>query len=418
MKLYVLKSLVLFAVFWLSIQPGKALTLSPQAEITLLTASPGDELYSVFGHSALRVSDQENNIDLVFNYGTFDFDTPNFYLKFARGKLLYKLSVAPMEYFVPEYRYEGRAIYEQVLNLNQQEKQQVFNFLMINRLPENAYYHYDFFYDNCATRIRDLVDYILEPHWPVSAEITDESLAAIRSMLDYEFDYEPELKPYRTFRDMLQPFLVTMPWSAFGIDIALGLPADKIATPWDYMYLPDEMLIAFALASHRNGEPLVAEHRIIIPKTVELSPASIINPHIVMWILVLLALASFYKRRWSRVFDRFFFSLLGLTGLVIIFLWFFSDHITTKGNLNILWAIPTHLYFIWLANYHSVRPAVKWYFRLVSSLLFIMLILWPLIPQAFHGAFFPLILISLLKSLPYGFELPLISERLRGISER
>ncbi len=411
-----LKSIALFAFLWFSFQQSKAVTLSEQAEITLLTASPGDELYSVFGHSALRVIDRENDIDLVFNYGTFDFDTPNFYLQFTRGKLLYKLSVAPMEYFVPEYRYEGRAIYEQVFNLNQEEKQKIFDFLMVNQLPENAYYHYDFFYDNCATRIRDLVDYILQPVWAEENEITEESVSIIRSMLDYEFDYEPELKPSRTFRDMLQPFLVTMPWSAFGIDLALGLPADKVASAWDYMYLPDEMLIAFALASHPSGDPLIAEHRIIIPKTVELSPASKITPHIVMWLLALLAMASLYKAKWSLLFDKVFFSLLGITGLVIIFLWFFSDHITTKANLNILWALPTHLYYIWLANYQSVRPAVKWYFRFVSVLSFLLLVLWPFVPQAFHGAFFPLILISLAKSLPYGFSLPFISARFKGIT--
>ncbi|TVQ12544.1 MAG: DUF4105 domain-containing protein [Bacteroidetes bacterium] len=416
MNLSPLKIIMLMVALWLSLPQSKAMTLSPHAEITMLTASPGDELYSVFGHSALRVVDRENNLDLVFNYGTFDFDTPNFYLQFTRGKLLYKLSVAPMEYFVPEYRFEGRAIYEQVLNLNQVQKQQVFDFLMINRLPENAYYHYDFFYDNCATRIRDLVDYILEPVWPVESEINEESIALIRSMLDYEFDYKPDLKPSRTFRDLLQPFLVTMPWSTFGIDLALGLPADKVATVWDFMYLPDEMLIAFALAHHGDGRPLVSEYRIIIPKTVELSPASKITPQMVMWLLVLLALASLFRAKWSLIFDKIFFNVLGITGLVIVFLWFFSDHITTKANLNILWAIPTHLYFIWRANYTSLGGSVKWYFRFVSFLSLGLLVLWPFIPQAFHGAFFPIILISLLKSLPYGFSIPFISKHLKGIA--
>ncbi len=417
MNLSALKIIIIVFALGLSLHQSKAMTLSPHAEITMLTASPGDELYSVFGHSALRVVDRENNLDLVFNYGTFDFDTPNFYLQFTRGKLLYKLSVAPMEYFVPEYLFEGRAIYEQVLNLSQEQKQQVFDFLMINRLPENAYYHYDFFYDNCATRIRDLVDNILEPLWPDESEINEESIALIRSMLDYEFDYKPELKPSRTFRDLLQPFLVTMPWSKFGIDLALGLPADKVATVWDFMYLPDEMLIAFALANHRDGRPLVSEYRIIIPKTVELSPASKITPQMVMWLLVLLSLASLFRAKWSLIFDKIFFSVLGITGLVIVFLWFFSDHITTKANLNILWAIPTHLYFIWMANYTSLRDSVKWYFRFVSFLSFCLLVLWPFMPQDFHGAFFPIILISLLKSLTYGFTIPFISKHLKGIAE-
>jgi hypothetical protein len=307
------RKFALFVAFLISFFPaGFANTLlSEKAQISLLTASPGDELYSVFGHSALRVKDQEKNIDLVFNYGTFDFDTPNFYTKFVRGKLLYKLSVATMEQFIPEYNYEGRAIYEQVLNVSQTQKQELFDFLLINRLPENAYYHYDFFYDNCATRIRDLIDEILQPVWPQETDINDQSLAEIKSMLAYEYDYEPELNPTRTFRDMLQPFLVNMPWSAYGIDLALGLPADKVATAWDYMYLPDEMLIAFALAQYPDGQPMVSQHNIILPKTVVLSGANPITPVIVGWLLLILALITLWRQKYSLVFDRMFFFAFG-----------------------------------------------------------------------------------------------------------
>ncbi len=388
-------------------------SLSDKAQISLLTASPGDELYSVFGHSALRVVDPEHNIDLVYNYGTFDFDTPNFYLQFIRGKLLYKLSVAPMQYFTPEYQMDGRAIYEQVLNLSQQQKQLMFNFLSSNQLPENAYYHYDFFYDNCATRIRDLVDVILVPQWPQQHDINDASIASIRSVLDYEFDYQPHLKPNRTLRDMLQPFLKNMPWSAFGIDLALGLPADKVADAWDYMYLPDEMLIAFSLAQHADGTPLVSEHRVILNKTVETSPASMVLPIHVFWFIFLMGLLSIYRSKWSWVFDRVFFSLLGITGITVFFLWFFTDHITTKVNLNILWALPTHLYFIWFASYGPMKPTVGFYFRVVAFLMLVLLVLWPWIPQAYHPAFFPMVLLAGIKSALYGFNLPLIRNHLK-----
>jgi len=407
------KFLFLCFTFTLFVFNAFAIKLSDEARISLLTASPGDELYSVFGHSAIRVNDPANTMDLVFNYGTFDFNTPNFYLKFVRGKLLYKLSVAPMEYFVPEYVWEGRAIYEQIFDLTQNQKQLVFDFLMENRLPENAYYHYDFFYDNCATRIRDLFDLLLEPQWPGLNEINDHSLAAIRSKLNYEFDYEPVFHGQRTLRDLLQPYLKTMPWSAFGIDLALGLPADKIATPWDFMYLPDEMLVAFALASHADGRPLVAEHRVVLAKTVELSPPGLINPKFVFWMVFILALASFFNAKWSRLFDKVFFSLLGLLGLVIVFLWFFTDHVTTKTNLNIFWALPSHLYYIWIArDFNSSREAVKKYFGMVSLLSFITLLMWPFIPQAFHGAFLPIVLAVLVKSFPYAFDIKAIFDRL------
>ncbi len=402
----------LLIILLLLVAPLRAqqVQLSNNAEISLLTASPGDELYSVFGHSALRVYDPENKIDLVYNYGTFDFDTPNFYMKFVRGKLLYKLSVVPTEYFLPEYRFAGRAVFEQVLNLDASQRQDIYDFLMVNSRPENAYYHYDFFYDNCATRIRDLVHYILEPNWPSNQEITDESLAVIKSNLNYEYEYQPVLNTGgRSFRDLLQPFLLTKTWSAFGIDLALGLPADKIATPWHYMYLPDEMLIAFALARHANGSPLVSEHRVLLSKTVELSPSFPINPQMVAWFVFAIAVLSFIHPRFSKIFDRVFFTLLGITGLVIVFLWFFTDHISTKGNLNILWALPTHLYFIWYAGRTGTRKTVSLYFQLTTILGILLLVLWPWIPQAYHPAFFPIIFTMVVKSFPYGFAMPSLS---------
>lgn len=398
--------LTLFFVCSAFAQPTLSRTLSAQSEITLLTASPGDELYSVFGHSALRVVDPENNIDLVFNYGTFDFNTPNFYVKFARGKLLYKLSVAPMEYFLAEYKFDGRAIYEQLLNLNLRERQAVYDFLLINQLPENAYYQYDFFYDNCATRIRDLIDEIVEPIWFDYPGVLPEAMEKLRSLLDYQFHYQPDFHTHRTLRQMLQPLLTEMPWSTFGIDLALGLPADKVATPWDFMYLPDEMLIAFALASLPDGSPLVAEHRVLLAKTVVPSPAGFITPNMVFWFVFLLALLSFVSKTTSRVFDKTFFTVLGITGVVVLILWFFTDHITTKGNLNLLWAIPTHLYFIWVAGYGVPRLSVRFYFRAVAALSVLMLVAWNWIPQGFNSAFFPVVCTVLVKSLPYAFEIP------------
>lgn len=401
-------SFVFFAKTTFALTPA----LSKDAQITLLTASPGDELYSVFGHSAVRVKDPSQNIDLVFNYGTFDFDTPNFYIKFTRGKLLYKLSVVPMDYFMAEYRFDGRAIFEQVLNLNQIEKQRLFNFMMVNSLPENAYYLYDFFYDNCATRIRDLADDILDVQWFEYPGIVPEYLAEIRSLLEYEFTYQPSFEPFRSLRDMLQPFLVTMPWSAFGIDLALGLPADKVATVQDFMYLPDEMLIAFALAQHRDGRPLVTEHRILLQQTIPLSPAGFFTPDKVFWAVFILALLSFINRNISRIFDKTFFSILGITGVVILFLWFFTDHPTTKINLNIFWAIPTHLYYIWVSDYLRKRNTGVLYFRIISVLSLGILIFWPFIPQGFNSAFFPIILTALVKSLPYALNIPYLSEHL------
>jgi len=359
---------------------GNSRELSPRTRISLLTATPGGELYSVFGHSALRVVDPETGLDEVYNYGTFDFDTPNFYMQFIRGKLMYKLSVVPFEYFLLEYRYEGRGVSEQVLNLTQEEKQRIYDFLLVNRQPGNEYYLYDFFFDNCATRIRDIVDVYLEPDWGE--------------------DPFPEYK--RSFRDMLKPYLMNKPWARFGIDLVLGQPSDRRATPWNYMFLPDEMFLAFAQARHDNGRPLVERYTLVLEETYVAPKPSFFSPFVAGWILFALGMLSLVKIRIARVFDKFFFSILGITGLVILFLWFVSDHKATNTNLNLLWALPTHLYFIFKGNMIYPIGIPRHYFKIVFFLHMVMILFWPLMPQAAHPAFLPVILLSAVKAFLYG----------------
>jgi len=395
-----------------SVAASNSLQLSPDAEISLLTCSPGKEIYSLFGHSAVRVNDPVLDLDIVFNYGTFDFDTPHFHLKFMQGQLLYKLTVSTMEQFVQEYYHAGRAVYEQVLNLNMEETQRLFDFMMINRLPENAYYLYDFFFDNCATRIRDLADSLLYVVWADDRAISPEIIDPIRSKLDYSFYYTPDSNYNRSFRDLLHPFLENVPWLRFGIDLLLGMPSDRVAHPFEFMYLPDEMLIAFARASLKNGNPLVSEHRIILSKRAAQDPPGIFTPRVVFWAIFVLAIISLAIPKISRIFDLAFFNVLGIAGIIIFFLWFLSDHGATKNNLNILWALPTHLYFIWRAKYNDNRMFIKIYFRSVFIIALILLVSWPIIPQGLHPAFFPIILTVLIKSAVYAFRIPYITDKL------
>ena len=136
--------------------------LSSEAKISLLTCSPGGAIYELFGHTAVRVKDPSQGLDLVFNYGIFDFDTPNFVVKFVRGKLLYKLGVDQFRRFEYQYQVQNRLVIEQLFNFNPTEKQTVFDYLLNNAKPENAYYQYDFFYDNCSSRIFDVLKDTLE----------------------------------------------------------------------------------------------------------------------------------------------------------------------------------------------------------------------------------------------------------------
>lgn len=167
--------------------------------ISLLTCDPGDELYSAFGHNAVRVLDNDTGRDIVFNYGTFDFDTPNFYLKFARGKLDYMLSVSTYEQFILHYQYLQRSVREQVLDLSPEQTLRTVQFLQENYEPQNRFYRYDFFFDNCATRIRDMVEMVLgdQLKWG-----------------------ETEASSGKTFRNLIDEYVYPMPWADFGIDLA------------------------------------------------------------------------------------------------------------------------------------------------------------------------------------------------------
>ncbi len=363
-------------------RPG--IGLSNQARITLLTCSPGDELYSVFGHSAIRVEDPLLDLDWVFNYGTFDFSDPHFYTNFVSGKLNYILSVSEYRHFQHEYMMEERWIWEQELNITAGEQQYLFDSLIINYLPENRYYLYDFFYDNCATRIRDI---FVEA---INREIV--------------FDYQP-LEPDKSFRELLMPYLTEKPWARLGINLALGLPADKTATPWDYMFLPDHMMTVFEHAQFRSGNDL--QYFTPGSKTIlegnELPQARFRYAPLWVFLLVLLAtiIISRYNlqsKRYSWWYDRILFGSAGLLGLLITFLWFVTDHQVTVWNMNILWAHPLHFIIIFFFSEKKHLKILKYYFLVNLVLLVILILSWPVLPQALPWMIMPFVMALTVRS--------------------
>lgn len=383
MKSFLL-SLSLIFVFLFSVYSGKAFTeLSPEVKISLLTCSPGSDLYSVFGHSAIRVKDPINKIDSVYNYGTFDFNTENFYLKFSRGKLDYTLSRQPFAWFQYTYIEERRAIREQILDLTLEEKQAFYDILETNHLPQNRDYKYHFFFDNCATKIRD----------------------KLKESLGDKLIYHHPVDTSRTFREMIQLYLRDMPWSDFGIDIALGLPCDDELQPGDGMFLPDGLYLEFKHATV-DGKPLVSSDKEILPAEHLPPENALFTPSFVLWILfgisLILALFSYLRKKRLLWLDRLWMVVSGLIGLMVFLLWFATDHTTTADNFNLLWAIPLNLIFVFLTK-KSNRGIVRKYFQFQTVLLLLVLALWSVIPQSYHVAFIPLILIFALSSCRLGW---------------
>lgn len=357
--------------------------LSEQATISVITCGPFQgELYSAFGHSAYRVYDPVRHIDEAYNYGIFDFNQPNFYLNFARGYLYYKLGVNDYQQFQNFYIYYNRKVHEQVLNLTEPQKQKLYDYLQWNRLPENEHYRYDYFYNNCATKIRDVISTVLPE--------------------DVTFDGTYVTTRY-TIRELTDIYLKYQPWGDLGIDIGLGLPIDKVATPSEYMFLPDYVESGFDHATIiQNGTriPLVKEKISIYESRDEEVPEGPPHPIYVFGFVMLAALAisiwDFKRNRLSMAFDVILFGSAGVVGGSLFFLWFFTDHHASAKNLNMLWALPTHLIAVFA---FIKKPAwLRKYFFVIAVTQALLLAFWWILPQQLNAALIPLVIALLIRS--------------------
>lgn len=307
-------------------------------QVSLITVGPGDDLYSSFGHSLFWFSDPAKGIDASYNYGSFSFHTENFYIKFLRGTLPYKIDKGPLDAQVYYWQHENRSVAQQVLNLSVAQKQKLYALLEENYLPENREYRYRFFYDNCATRLQDML------------------LAACGDSISYQ-GYTHET---RTFREWIDKYAHRQkPWADFGMDLAIGKTADKTATPMQATFLPDNLHDAFADARVTIGgkpEPLVAADRAIYTATPR--PATgFLTPMVFFWLLALLTgLFTLWQLRGHKInftFDKILFTVCALAGTVLLLLWFGTDHEDTVLNWDILWASP--LLFIIAAGLSRVK---------------------------------------------------------------
>jgi hypothetical protein len=346
-------------------------SLSRKAEISVLTLGPFQgELYSAFGHSAIRVYDPELSIDDAYNWGVFDFNQPNFYLNFARGHLLYKLGIYPYDRFRDYYIYHNRYVHEQILNLTATQKQKLYDYLVWNSQPENQNYLYDYFYNNCATKVRDVLTTVFG------------------DSVKFDGSY---VKTSYSIRDLTDIYLAQQPWGDLGIDICLGLPIDKKAAPNEYMFLPDYIESGFNHAT-LNGNALVKENVSVYESQEEEVSASPLHPLLAFGAFALLVLAlsiwDLKRKKTSKWFDSLFFGILGLIGLLLFALWFFTDHKAAAVNFNLLWALPTHL-VVAIALFRN-RKWIPTYFLITGFISITTLIFWMVLRQQLNYFLIPI----------------------------
>ena len=346
---------------------------SSALRISLLTCTPGAELYSIFGHNALRIVDSAAGTDVVYNYGTFDFSDPDFYTKFVRGKLMYFLSQSSYQDFLFEYSYFKRGVIEQVLKLSAKEKKEWQQFMFENVREENRYYKYDFLYDNCTTRLRDIL---------------------FRKNTEHPLQPKVFTTYGRTFRDHLHGYLdrAEMPWTKLGIDLLLGVAADKPMDAMDAMFLPDYLAKGASLGTF-NGKKLIQEESIALA---DAQPAVRETPFwqsplfVFFLVAVIGLMPSFFGQSRGQILaDHFLFILTGFLGCVLLFMWVGTDHQSFSKNLNLLWAMPFNLVLAFVKNKNAFF--VRKYLRLYSLLIIVLMAITLIYTGMINYSLFPLL---------------------------
>lgn len=353
--------------------------LSNQAKASLLTVGCGTEVYQLFGHTAIRIKDEKLGWDVVFNYGTFDFGDPKFLQKFIKGKLLYYESVDTYIDFEQNYREENRWIREQLLNIDSTQVKQLFNYLTVNAREENKYYQYDFLFDNCSTRPRDVILKLL---------VATPTKNNIKLGKDKD-----DKTTYRALIDRHVP----NEWLDFGMDLLIGLRTDK-ASGIGRTFLPYELMQLLDNTTY-NNKPLVITNTELLAEIPNYRAKQWLTPGLVFWCLFLivfyLQIKSRTMKNW-RVFPVIYFSCLGILGWFLLFMWLGTDHQSTKWNLNILWAMPLNMPLIFWMVREQKSKWIEYYLIGYRILLILLLCCWALNLQQYHVATIPIILLAIL----------------------
>ena len=359
--------------------------LSVYSEISIVTAGPGTDLYSAFGHSALRIKDPLLQLDIIYNYGVFDFNAPNFEINFVKGNLYYTLARYDFKHFLQTYKNEKRWIKQQVLNLTLKEKQAYFLFLEKNAKPENAVYSYDPYFNNCATILRDITTTILGDKVSFN-EIETEKDQTLRGLMNKEIQWNT--------------------WGNFGINLIAGTILDKKATYAQYMYLPDYIYSAFKDATlfvKNQPEKLVKREDILLDFKEPEQKTGLFSPFLILSLIAILGIFITYKdfknNKRTKFLDFTMFFTTGIIGSVIAFLWLFSSHLTSPNNFNILWAFMPNLIVAFLLLKNHPQKWLQKYMLFLLVLLICIPILWLAKIQSLPIAISPLLFLFFVRYL-------------------
>ena len=366
--------------------------LSSEATISILTSSPwSEEVYALFGHTALRVKDKSQGLDLVFNYGLFSFNKPNFMYHFVKGETDYQLGATDFSGYAIEYQLNNLEVVEQVINLTDDEKNALWSALLVNFSPENREYRYNFFYDNCSTRPFYLIN---------------ESIGG-------SLELDP-LKETLTWRDLINGCTADFSWLTYSINLVVAQPADEVIDKYQILFLPYHLMKALESTTVTTpdgcGYPLLKEQAVIIasePDNEEeaFNPASLLTPAVVTGLLlIILLLLAYSKKTGTKTFKAIaytLFTIAGIGGCVVFFLSFFSEHPAMFPNWNLLWLQPLQLIVPAWSLVKSRSKMLYCYHFINFAMLLFFIAASPFIKQAVPLASVFLVLSLMLCSVRY-----------------
>ena len=346
---------------------------------SIITIGPyQNELYSAFGHSGVRYQNFEQGLDIFYNYGIFDFNQPNFYSNYVKGKLTYMVGKNQYSFSERYYSTQKRYIKEQFLNLSSEEKFFLLDYLENNVKKENMFYPYNYIFNNCSTKIRDVLE------------------LAVGEKL--KFNDAPVNLSYRVLIDR---YLDNYGWADIGIDICLGTKIDDKSSNYNAMFLPEYLFSSLENATV-GDKKLVFETRINNLDRDQIISRGIISPKIVFSIFLIISLYfSFKQIKYNNkfiYFDSLLFFLSGMVGILILFLWFFTDHISTN-NLNILWAFPLNILAPFFIIKRTDSRFLNNYMILSSFMTFLILLMWLFYPEYFNNNIMIFVLVIFMRSL-------------------
>ena len=374
-------------------QANAQLQLSKESEVSILTIGPGFVLNDAFGHSAIRIKDPLQNIDLIFDYGRYDFQAKGFYLNFAKGKLDYEIGWTYSEDFISNYKLQQRRVTAQIINLTLKEKQNLFEVLQTNIQPQNKSYSYDFFYNNCATKIKDV--------------LVDSSNKNISFLTPENFEK-------LSFRELIRSHVPQNSWGGLGIDAALGSVIDRLASVEEHLFLPkylDEIL------KHSKFDPeatkLVLRSE-VLNQTQKSKPSNFWWSPLVILGLVSITIIGMTYYDWTsksrnKFLDALLFFTTGSIGILILFLWFATDHTATAYNYNFLWAFGFNLIMLKTVLKDKLKKRFIGYLKFLILLLTLMLLHSLTGVQAFNYTIIPLWIALLTR---YGFLIHWFSQKI------